>query len=503
MSQKGELIFQDNIRPLSKNYISQCLDTLETKSAHLSEIEKKELAFYQQEFNDRLSVAKVDFLKKDGNGRWRAFTASSDQFKINIDPILSASTDQGTGKNLTRVSNGFSLYGSAGKHWGFYFSFNDVTEKGTGLDTLRQNGPETGVTGRIAANKKSQNYSELRGGISYAWNNGSISFVQDHLLSGYGENGRIILSDKAPTYPYLRLDYQPLPWLKFNYTHAWLNSNILDSSRTYNTGTTTYGGIRQFYIAKFMASHSLQLTLTKGLDLTVGESMVYSDRLNAGYFIPILFFKAYDNLVNNGNINAGSNGQLFVQASSRNQIKNTHLYATLFIDELRVSSIFDKTKSRNQVGLTLGGSVTDLFLPYLTLGLEYTRINPFVYRNMIPAQNYTSDDYQLGDWMGNNADRLIYTIKYTPLPRLKCMIRYQTTRKGGPGTLDQQYFQQPQPTFLFDPQNHQKEWFAKVSYEWINRLYLNSYYSSLSYQNDTNGMTSKQHVFSIGMSYGL
>ncbi len=509
MAQKGELVFHDNIRPLSRTYISQCLDTLETRKTRLSAIEKSELAFYRQEFNDyhqltdSLSAAKVDFFKKDTNGRWRTFTANGENFKLRIDPVITAATDQGTGKNLTRVSSGFALSGSAGKHWGFYFSFNDVTEKGTGIDTLRQDGPGTGIVGRIASNKKSQNYSELRGGISYAWRNGSISFVQDHLLSGYGENGRIILSDKAPAYPYLRLDYQPLPWLKFNYTHAWLNSNILDSARTYNTGTPTYGGIRQFYIAKFMASHSIQLTLTRGLDITVGESMVYSDRLNAGYFIPVLFFKAYDNLVNNGNITAGSNGQLFVQASSRNQLKNTHLYATLFIDELRVSSIFDKTKSRNQVGITLGGSVTDLFLPYLTLGLEYTRINPFVYRNLLPAQNYTSDDYQLGDWMGNNADRLIYTVKYTPLPRLKCMIRYQAIRKGGPGTLDQQYFQQPQPSFLFDPQNHQKEWFAKVSYEWFNRLYLNSYYSSLKYQDDTNGSTRKQQVFSIGMSYGL
>ncbi|WP_204266801.1 hypothetical protein, partial [Escherichia coli] len=73
-------------------------------------------------------------------------------------------------------------------------------------------------------------------------------------------------SDKAPTYPYVRLDYRPLPWLSFNYTHAWLHSDIIDSTRSYRTGNTVYGGVREFTIAKYMAAHSVQITPTKGLD---------------------------------------------------------------------------------------------------------------------------------------------------------------------------------------------------------------------------------------------
>ena len=508
MAQKGLIRFDDNIRPLSRNYIEQCLDSLQLNKTELSSVEKKELSFYKQEFNDRLipagsNVNETRFFKKDTTGRWRALSATGNGFLLRIDPVFSAATIQGAGKNVQEYSSGFTLYGYAARHWGFYFSFNDVNEKGEGIDTLRQNTPETGIVGRIASNKKSHNFSELRGGISYTWKNGSLSFGQDHLLWGYGENGRIVLSAKAPTYPYIRLDYKPLPWLKFNYTHAWLNSNILDTNRTYPTGVPTYGGQRQFYISKFMAAHSIQFTPAKGLDITIGESMVYSDRLNVGYFIPILFFKAYDNLINNGNINAGSNGQLFLQASSRNNIPKTHLYSTLFIDEIRVATIFDKTKSRNQVGITLGGSITDVLVPYLTLGIEYTRINPFVYRNLLPAQNYSSDNYVLGDWMGNNADRMIYSVKYTPIPRLKCLLRYQSIRKGGAGTVDQQYFQQPQPNFLFDLQNQQKEWFTRVSYEWINKLYLTGYFSSLQIDDRTTGKKTTNTVFSLGVSYGL
>jgi hypothetical protein len=269
MAQKGLIIFDDNIRPLSRVYIEQCLDSLQTKTSLLSSVEKKELTFYRQEFSDldvvkmlsNTNASRAVFFKKDTARRWRAFTASGKDFLLRIDPIISATTIQGSGKNVLQTSNGFKLYGYAGTHWGYYFSYNDVVERGTGIDTLRQNTPATGIVTRIASNRKSHNFSELRGGISYGWNNGSISFGQDYLLWGYGENGRIVLSDKAPAYPYIRFDYKPLPWLSFNYTHAWLNSNVLDSNRTYGTGSTTFGGIRQVYVPKFMASHSIQFTL--------------------------------------------------------------------------------------------------------------------------------------------------------------------------------------------------------------------------------------------------
>lgn len=512
MAQKGLIRFDDQVRPLSRVYLESRLDSLQAKSSALSITEKKELSFYQKEFSDTRAMSYTDstvsskFFRKDEYGRWRAMTFTGKDFVFRIDPILTAATIQGSGKNITQTSAGFNLHGYAGKHWGYYLSFNDVTESGTGIDTIRQFTPATGIVGKIATNGQSHNYSELRGGISYGWKNGSISLVQDQLLNGYGENGRIILSSKAPTYPYLRLDYTPVSWFSFNYTHAWLNSNILDSGRTYPTGipgpNPPFGGQRNIYIHKYMVQHSLRFTPIKGLDVIVGESMVYSDDLEIGYFIPVIFFKAYDNLRGNNNINANSNSQLFFQVSSKNNLPKTHLYGSLFIDEVRTSAIFSSTKGRNQLGFNLGGSITDVFIPYLTLGLEYTRVNPFVYRNLLPAQNYTSSDYLLGDWMGNNADRWIASVKYTPIPKLKSMLRYQAVRKGSPGTLDQQYFGQ-QPPFLFGLLTTQQEWHFQCSYEWINKVYLTGYYNSLHINNIVAGTQKTETSFSLGISYGL
>ncbi len=480
-AQKGVIVFDDLVRPISKQKIKQSLDSINAHPQLLSATEKKELAFYQEEYTEGL--------------RKRIIRARNDDFSIEADPIVTASYLSGSGKDIKTTSSGINFWGRAGKKWGFQFSFQDVNVSGTGLDTSYKGLEAGSSTGPILFNnynKNSQNFTEIRGHISYEFKNGSISAGQDYLLWGYGEN-RIVLSDKAPTYPYLRFDYQPLPWLRFNYTHAWLQSGLMDSSASYTIPSGPFQ-IRRVDISKYMASHSVDLTLTKGLNFTLGESVIYNDKLNIGFLIPIMFFKAIDNYNGAGGIEKGSNGQFFFQLSSRNQLRKTHLYGTLFIDEIRIADIFNKQKQRNQLGYTFGGSVTDIAgISYLIAGLEYTRIRPFVYRNFLPAQDYTNAGYLLGDWMGNNADRITGFVKYTPLPKLKLQMRYSYIRKGGPGTLDQQYAQPTQPPFLFDLQRKADDFLFSASYEYLHRLCLNGHFRRLD---------KDQSVF-IGMTYGL
>lgn len=482
-AQKGVIVFDDLIRPVSKERIRLALDSVASHPQLLSPTEKKELAFYQEEYTEGF--------------RKRILRAGNNDFNIEADPILTASYQHTTGRGDAKLtSSGLNFWGRAGKNWGFQLSLQDVNVNGSGLDTSYRSLESGSVTGPVLINnlsKKSQNYVELRGHISYSFKNGSVTAGQDYLLWGYGEN-RIVLSDKAPTYPYLRFDYQPLPWLRFNYTHAWLKSGITDSSRSYTIPSGLYTGIREVEIAKFMATHSIDFRLRKGLHLTLGESVIYNDRLNIGFLVPVMFFKAVDNMSGADGIQKGSNGQFFFQLSSRNQLRNTHLYATLFIDEINVSRAFDKNKQRNQLGYTVGGSLTDVAgINYLTAGVEYTRIRPFVYRNFLPAQDYTSAGYLLGDWMGNNADRAVAFLRYTPLPKLKLLARYAHIRKGGAGTLKQQYEDPVQPPFLFDFQQRSDEFLFNVSYEYLHRLCFNGYFRRFDNQ---------QSVF-IGFTYGL
>ena len=506
MAQKGLVQFDDIIQPVTRTHINQALINLQNKKSQLSITEQKELAFYLEEFaiiGD--TSTKLDLFKNDYNKRWRSFRLQSKEFVVNGDPIMGISTFSNDRKTVQQLSNGMEMWGTVGvkKKWGYQLYYRDYTEKGKGIQNINIPSPETGKI-LIGANANNQiNYSEIRANLSYSWKNGSISFGKDNMNWGYGENGKLVLSNKTPSYPYIRFDYAPVKWMSFNYMHAWLNSNIVDSNLSYNTYTGGVSGdTRVLYTQKYLVTHSLIFKPIKGLNIALGESIIYSDKLDPGFLMPVNLFKFYDNNRSNYSINAGSNGQYFLQISSRNQIKNTHLYASTFIDEIRVGEIFNKSKSRNQLGYTIGGSVTDVMVPYLTLGAEYTRINPFVYSNLIPAQTYTSYNYSLGDWMGNNFDRKIIFLKYTPLPKLKLIARYQDIRKGAAGTIVQQYLAEPQPAFLFDLQNKRKDFYIQATYEWIHNLYVRSSAQWLS-ETNANGLRINSTMYSLGVSFGL
>jgi len=508
-AQKGNIEYNDLIQPISRRDIAGYLSTLQSQQDKLSITEQKELAFFQQEYAEFNTDIRdtTTFFKKDQFGRRRFLSVKTKDFFLNGDPALSFETFNGSGKSVFRTATGLTFWGHAGKHIGYQFYFQDITDRGNGIDSLRRFTPETGIirTANINPNAKTVNYSNFRGSISYSWNNGSISVGQDQMLWGYGQNGRVVLSDKAPAYPMIRLDYQPLKWLRFNYMYAFLNSAVIDSAASYSKGNDLYGTDREQYVNKYFVSHTLTFLPLKGLSLSVGESMVTSDNFQVGYLIPIMFFKAFDQYDSRYKLSTGSNGQFFFNVSSRNHIPKTHIYASLFIDEIRTGSIFNKAKSRNQLGYNIGATRTDVFIPYLTLGMEYTRVNPFAYNNLIPAQTYTNQTYLLGDWIGQNADRVSAWATYNPIPRLTTSVQFDYIRKGTEGSLPDQYWAEPQPPFLSQgPAETQKQLLIQANYELVHKLYIKTAYQRQSGvirpAEQTNAVPNE---FRLAVSYGF
>jgi hypothetical protein len=159
-----------------------------------------------------------------------------------------------------------------------------------------------------------------------------------------------------------------------------------------------------------------------------------------------------------------------------------------------MASILNPEKSRNQIGFNVGFIKQDFLVPNLIGGLEYTRLNPFLYRNFLPAQNYTSNGYLLGEWIGQNSDKLLFYLKYSPLPRLKTYLRYQLLRNGPDASMQEQYFGRPQMRFMNDVILKQNILLFRASYEFKNRLLFQFSFNDY-------GAAKKQYAF--GLSYGL
>ena len=302
MAQKGIIEFDDQIKPVTRKYIAQKLLEVQSKQSTaasvLTEIEKEELEFYLKDYGIEREVLDVKsemsdvkgetlkvkremsevkrerpdvkfetinedgtkatkssmtILKKDAFDRFRLFSYSDSTFKINLSPILGFKFGSNDGKSQTHFWSGVYFYGYLGNSLGFSFDYRDNAENGDNIDMLKQFTPVTGIT-RLSRSPKSVQYSEVHTTISTDWNWGSLTVGKDFLQWGYGESGQLVLSQKAPSFPFIRLDVKPVKWLQFNYFHGWLSSDVIDSNEIY--ASSRDGINRILYRTKYLASHT-------------------------------------------------------------------------------------------------------------------------------------------------------------------------------------------------------------------------------------------------------
>ena len=515
LSQKSVIVFDDQVRPVSRKYIAQKLIEATEKSSQLTSLEIEELDFYNRDFKfelDLINDVKIDssqitIVGYDEGDRLRLFSFRNNFFSLNLSPILGLKVGSRDNEKLTHFWNGIYTYGYIDKYIGFSFDFRDNLEQGNTIDKHKEFSNITGVDARTDENiidypPNKMEYSGLDAVIASDWSWGSFSFGKDFHEWGYAESGLLVLSQKPPSYGFIRLDIKPVDWFRFNYMHGWLSSDVLDSNSFFYTET---GTLSFDYKNKYFAHHSITLTPLEGLDLSLGESIVYDDELEFLYLIPIMFFRVADHQLSNQTNEAGGNSQFFFSISSRGQIKNTHLYGTLFIDEITLNGISDSEKQRNQLGFTLGGSVTDLPIDNLTLKIEYTKNYPFVYNHYTQSQDYKSSGYNLGHWMEHNAELIYVSLNYRIMRGLQATVWGQFIRKGEEGNIDQQYVQ-PQPPFLFGLRKNYGYLGAEIKYEYTHELFAKLSYQTTNssvQQEDLSFIDTRLNEFYFSVYYGL
>jgi hypothetical protein len=515
LAQKGVIEFNDQIKPLSRIYIAEKLDYLLGKMQFLSSLEKQELNFYLKDFNrelkfvrnEKISGEQISIVEKDSAGRIRLFSYSDNLFNLNVSPILGYKIGSRDASKLTHFWNGIYVYGYLTDNIGVSFDFRDNTESGATLDKTKRFSPVTGTNERsdrtvVNYSPNKLEYSEAKTVISANWDWGTVSLGKEFFEWGYGEGGKLVLSQKSPSFPFIRLDINPVDWFSFNYIHAWLSSDIKDSSDIYYS---EFGQERFLFRNKYLASHTLTIKPVKGLSLSIGESVVYSDRLELLYMIPVMFFRLADHYLSRQLNAAGSNAQIFGSISSRNHVPNTHLYGTLFLDEITITNIFNSERQRNQFGFSFGGSVVDIPVENLTLSVEYTKIYPFVYNHYISTTTYQNASYVLGHWMGHNGDQFYLSIEYRFLRGLRAKLWGQYIRKGEENDITQM-FTQPQPPFLFGLRKNYSYFGGSVQYEFYHELFARLEYQTTksSTQQQDDGFVDKTlNEFYFSVYYGL
>jgi len=403
------------IKPYSRSFIASKLHELEKQKEHLNERQNRDLVFFLKDFNKELKP------EKDFNKRFDIFYYKDSLFTFSINPILGIQYWTNKNGTATHWWNGAEAFAYIGKHWGLYANLRDNHDK----QFLSR--PDY-LTQRMGANYKGNgDYSEMRGGISYSWNWGSAGLIKDHFAWGNNYNGSNILSGRMPSIPQIYLRMKPVKWFEFRYTHGWLVSEVVDSTRSYWISSSYGTEYREVYHPRYIATNLFTFTPVEKLNLSFGNSIVYADLgVFPGYLIPLVFFKSIDHSTNHGIDN--QNSQLFFDVSSRN-IKNLHLYTSLFIDELATSRIFNPKES-NFYSWKIGGRLSNFPLQNLSLTIEYTRSNPLTFQHYVPTLEFESNKFNMGHYLKDNNHEFYISIDAKPIRGLYLHVSFLLAQKG-------------------------------------------------------------------------
>jgi hypothetical protein len=241
---------------------------------------------------------------------------------------------------------------------------------------------------------------------------------------------------------------------------------VVDSADSYYV-TNSYGtDYREVYHKKYIAANMLTITPIKKLNISAGNSIVYSDEnMNPAYLMPLFFYKSVDHSLTSGVDNM--NSQMFIDISSR-QIKNLHLYASMFIDELSVVRI-GKDDEWNFFSYKAGFRLSNFPLSNLSFTTEFTYTYPLVFQHYVPTLTFETTGYNLGHYLKDNAREIYLAFDYRPLRTMTVNLFFSDAIRG-PDYTEAGGNRLGNPP-LASTEWHNRSMGVKASYQVINDLY--------------------------------
>jgi len=185
---------------------------------------------------------------------------------------------------------------------------------------------------------------------------------------------------------------------------------------------------------KMLGLQRLELFPTKWLTVSASSSMVGAKRFELGYMSPLLFYVMYQNQL-------ADVDNLAVQVDGSVQVPNVgKLYASFYADEMEITNLSELfTKARNMFALQGGAKIPLPGMPFSTLTLQYTKIEPFVYAHyptwysnyrLRVDTSYTQDGENLGYYLPPNSDEFLVKFEAMPAPEWRITAKYAFVRHG-------------------------------------------------------------------------
>lgn len=455
----GVITAQSTVRPYTRTQVATMLLEAQDADSLLTNRQRADLAFYLNEYALERDTMVSNFVQYTDYSTFSlsvadpqfSYRSANNMFKLRLRPILGANLGMSRKGVLLHRWYGAELQMDIAKHLSIWGSLRDNSWSGDWLskdyfptDISRIYGArihygasqlQPALSPLAGVQYKEANYggdfSDSKGGISlYTWW-GSIGLQRENVAWGTAYHASNILSGRNPAVPMLTLQLTPCKWFQFDYFHAWLVSNVLDTTYYYLENTAGSAEPVKNYrpYNKFMAANMLTFTPIKQLSFSVGNSVVYAERtIQAAYLIPIAFYKSLDHLLTKGVYTQNQNSQVFASLSVR-PISHLHLYSSIFVDELKFSRFKMSNPENNPISYLVGFNWSGWPISALSLKGEFTRSHIACYTHSIDVLTWESNSYNLGHYMGDNAQSIYAELAYRPVRGLLLKLAYTNDMK--------------------------------------------------------------------------
>lgn len=450
----GVITRQTAVRPYTRKQVADMLVEAQQADSILNRRQKKDLAFYLNVFALERDTISTNFVQYTDRRTFNlslanpqfSYLTKNKLFKMSIEPILGMDL-YGSKKGLIiKRWWGADLKMDIAHHVSIWGSLRDISYNGTAAlsdkyfanDYAKIDGAKITKPGYLnnlaGVQYKEANYggdfSDSKGGISlYSWW-GSIALQRENIRWGDSYHCSNILSGRNPAVPMLLLQLTPCRWFQFDYFHAWLVSNVLDSTNYYVENTTTGGTYKHYRPAnKFMAANMFTFTPIKYVSFSFGNSVVYAERnVQAAYFIPFAFYKSLDHLLTKGLSVENQNSQLFGSLSVR-PWDHIQLYTSIYVDEFKLARLKKSNPENNLVSYLVGFNWSGWPLTGLSLKGEFMRSYIACYTHSIDVLTWASNGYNMGHYMGDNAQSIYVELAYRPIRGMRLKLTYTNDTK--------------------------------------------------------------------------
>ena len=448
------------VKPYTRDAIARMLAEAQSKDSLLNKRQKDDLQFYMQDYALELDTISVYYSYGHRHvTQWITpvsnlsladpslhILTKNKIFKMRIRPILGMDIYANKKGMITKRWYGAEIQMDIAHHLSIWGSIRDNSWKGTGYlkdayfpteydkiygARLTKPGYLNNLPGvQYKESNYGGDFSDSRGGISlYAWW-GSIGVQRERIQWGDAQHASNILSAHNPAVPMVTLQLTPCKWFQFDYFHAWLPSNVMDSTYYYSEREREGVTQREYRPAnKFMAANMFTFMPIKYIQFSIGNSIVYAERnVQAAYFIPIAFFKSLDHLMTKGLGSENQNSQAFATITVR-PTDHLRLYGSFFLDEFKFARLKKSNPEHNPVSYLVGFNWSGWPVKGLSLRGEFMRSYIACYTHSIAVLDYTSNSYKMGHYMGDNSQSIFVELAYRPVRGLRLVLNYTNDTK--------------------------------------------------------------------------